>query len=72
MVRLVSAGTVEEDILDCAQSKLRLEQHLTTHTHHGQSVSQSVSQSIGYNTSYRLSKVAAKIARFQKKKNARL
>ncbi len=36
MLRLVGGGTGEEDILQCAQSKLRLEQDLTASTDHGE------------------------------------
>lgn len=36
MIRLVSRNTVEEDILLCAQSKLKLEQDLTTSSDSGE------------------------------------
>ena len=36
VLRLVGGGTVEEDILQCAQSKLQLEHDLTASTDHGE------------------------------------
>ncbi len=36
MLRLVGGGSVEEDILQCSQSKLRLEHDLTASTDHGE------------------------------------
>ena len=36
VLRLVGGGTVEEDILQCAQSKLRLEHDVTASTDHSE------------------------------------